>query len=89
VRSTSGPSAPPSGEAREFFNAIRCRLVWLGEPDKGGIFDLESTLIAMLDQAHANAILLRPDRVVAASAGRVDLAAWRRFLESAGTTANR
>jgi 3-(3-hydroxy-phenyl)propionate hydroxylase len=74
-------------EARRFFDAVGVRVVSLGEPLEGGVVDLDGTLIAMLDRARANALLVRPDRVVAASAARIDLARWRRLLESAGLTA--
>ena len=44
----------------------------------------EDGLTALLDDAGADALLLRPDHVVAASADRTDLRSWRRLLESAG-----
>jgi 3-(3-hydroxy-phenyl)propionate hydroxylase len=74
-------------EAGEFFDAINARVIRLGDPAEGGVVDLDGTLTEMFNKAGAHAVLLRPDRVVAASAGRVDLAAWRRLLESAGITA--
>ena len=46
--------------------------------------DVDGALTALLDDAGADALLLRPDRVVAASADRTDLRSWRRLLESAG-----
>jgi 3-(3-hydroxy-phenyl)propionate hydroxylase len=76
-----------SGEAREFFDSLGASIIQLGDPAKGGVVDLDGTLTAMLNKAGANALLLRPDRVVAASAGRLDLAAWHRLLEAAGITA--
>jgi 3-(3-hydroxy-phenyl)propionate hydroxylase len=46
--------------------------------------DVDGALTALLDGAAADALLLRPDRVVAASADRIDLRSWRRLLQSAG-----
>ena len=46
--------------------------------------DVDGALTALLDDAGADALLLRPDRVVAASADRTDLRSWRRLLASAG-----
>ena len=46
--------------------------------------DVDGALTALLDGAGADALLLRPDRIVAASADRSDLRSWRRLLESAG-----
>jgi 3-(3-hydroxy-phenyl)propionate hydroxylase len=46
--------------------------------------DVDGALAALLDGAGADALLLRPDRVVAATADRADLRSWRRLLESAG-----
>ena len=40
-------------------------------------------LVGLLDNARADALLLRPDRVVAA-AGTPDLRAWQRHLCTAG-----
>jgi 3-(3-hydroxy-phenyl)propionate hydroxylase len=59
-------------------------VVRLGDPATGGVTDLDGTLTALLDRARADALLLRPDRVVAAGA---DPRAWRALLESAGLTA--
>jgi 3-(3-hydroxy-phenyl)propionate hydroxylase len=75
------------GKAGEFFDALDARVIRLGDSAEGDVVDLDGTLTAMLDKANANALLLRPDRVVAASATRVDLPGWRRLLESAGITA--
>jgi 3-(3-hydroxy-phenyl)propionate hydroxylase len=38
----------------------------------------------LLDDLHADAVLLRPDRVVAATSHTADLRAWQRQLRSAG-----
>ena len=38
----------------------------------------------LLDQQHANAVLLRPDRIVAAAAQTPDLRTWQRLLTAAG-----
>ena len=62
-------------------------------PDPAQAFDPETraffaalgtTIVPIGADAHADALLLRPDRVVAASADRADLRSWRRLLESAG-----
>jgi 3-(3-hydroxy-phenyl)propionate hydroxylase len=79
--------ATRNSEACHFFGAIGARVIRLGEPAKGGVVDLDGTLTAMLKRAGANALLLRPDRVVAASSRRIDLASWRRLLETAGVAA--
>ncbi len=50
--------------------------------------NLDGPLRALLDGARADALLVRPDRVVAASADRTDLRTWRRLLESAGIRAS-
>jgi hypothetical protein len=41
-------------------------------------------LARLLDNARAEALLLRPDRTVAAAAGTPDLRAWQRRLRAAG-----
>ena len=43
-----------------------------------------SALSRLLDQARADALLLRPDRIVAAAADTPNLRAWRRHLRAAG-----
>jgi 3-(3-hydroxy-phenyl)propionate hydroxylase len=82
-----GKGVATDGEAGRFFDAIGARIVRLGKPADGGVVDLDGTLTAMLNRAGANVMLVRPDRVVAASSRRVDLASWRRLLESAGVKA--
>ncbi|WP_436535658.1 bifunctional 3-(3-hydroxy-phenyl)propionate/3-hydroxycinnamic acid hydroxylase [Actinoplanes sp. HUAS TT8] len=46
----------------------------------------DDALGALLDTAGAQALLVRPDRIIAAAADHADLRAWRRLLESAGIT---
>ena len=43
-----------------------------------------AALARLLDNARADALLLRPDRIVAAAADTPDLRAWRRHLRAAG-----
>ena len=50
----------------------------------GAVADVDGVLTGLLDRAGADALLLRPDRVIAASGDRVDLRRWRTQLESAG-----
>jgi 3-(3-hydroxy-phenyl)propionate hydroxylase len=61
---------------RAYFDTLDTRVVTCENLDSG--------LGALLDRAGADALLVRPDRVVAASADRPDLRTWRRLLESAG-----
>ena len=71
---------PPT---REFFDALGTSMLHLD----GGAHDVDGTLTALLEQTRAGALLLRPDRVVAASAASVsgaELRGWRTLLESAG-----
>ena len=67
---------------RRFFDALGTTVVRLD-----AVTDVDGGLTALLDEAGADALLLRPDRVVADTADRVDLRRWRRLLESAGITA--
>jgi 3-(3-hydroxy-phenyl)propionate hydroxylase len=53
------------------------------DPDTRDFFDAIGTRIITLPDVDRT-LLVRPDRVIAASAGRVDLRAWRRLLEAAG-----
>jgi len=64
---------------RAFFAALDLTVVPL--PEAG------CALSALLDGAHADAMLLRPDHVVAASADCTDLSRWRSLLEHAGIAA--
>ncbi|MEJ3742758.1 bifunctional 3-(3-hydroxy-phenyl)propionate/3-hydroxycinnamic acid hydroxylase [Actinomycetes bacterium KLBMP 9797] len=61
---------------RAYFDALDTRVVPCDDRD--------GTLTALLDRAGADALLVRPDRVIAASADRPDLRGWRRLLEAAG-----
>ena len=79
---TRGPHA---GEA--FDPATRAFFAGLGTsssrcPPTGAVVD--GALTGLLDGAGADALLLRPDRVIAASGARSDLRGWRRQLQSAG-----
>ena len=64
---------------RDFFDRLGTTVVRVDDlPDGGG------ALIRLLDNARADALLLRPDRVAAAAAGTPDLRAWQRHLRTAG-----
>ena len=69
---------------RRYFEALGTVVVRLDAPATGAVADVDGVLTALLDRAGADALLLRPDRVVAASGDRVDLRRWRHQLESAG-----
>jgi 3-(3-hydroxy-phenyl)propionate hydroxylase len=43
-------------------------------------------LDALLDDADADALLIRPDRIIAAAANTPDLRRWQRQLHDAGIT---
>jgi 3-(3-hydroxy-phenyl)propionate hydroxylase len=77
-------------QTRAFFDAIGVREVHLADHATGvaadSVVDIDGALTALLDEAGAHALLLRPDRVVAASAKRADLHTWRRRLHAAGFT---
>jgi 3-(3-hydroxy-phenyl)propionate hydroxylase len=70
-------------ETRSLFDGLGTRVVHLG----GTAEDLDGLLTGLLDETGADALLLRPDRVIAASGDRADLRRWRRLLASAGITA--
>ena len=69
---------PPT---RAFFAGLGTQVLSL---HTGPATDVDGALTALLDEADADAVLLRPDRVVAASADRTDLRGWCRMLQSAG-----
>jgi 3-(3-hydroxy-phenyl)propionate hydroxylase len=78
--------APQPAEAfdpptRAFFTALGTTVLPL-HADQAT--DVDGALTALLDDADADAVLLRPDRVVVTTADRTDLRGWRRLLESAG-----
>jgi 3-(3-hydroxy-phenyl)propionate hydroxylase len=73
-------------DTRRFFDGLGTTVVRLGGPAEGGVVDVGGSVTALLDRARADAVLLRPDRVVVASADRADLRRWRGLLESAGIT---
>lgn len=67
---------PPT---QRFFASLGATIMRLGDvPDDDG------ALAALLDRSRADALLLRPDRIVAAAADSPDLRRWRRQLETAG-----
>ena len=84
--SPSSPRAPHAAEAfdpptRAFFAGLGTTVAPLhADPAT----DVDGALTALLDGAGADALLLRPDRVVAASADRTDLRAWQHDLRTAG-----
>jgi 3-(3-hydroxy-phenyl)propionate hydroxylase len=64
-------------QTREFFDRLGTTVVRIdGLPDR-------DALARLLDNARADALLLRPDRIVVA-AGNPDLRAWQRHLRAAG-----
>jgi len=65
-------------DVRRFFDALGTTVVQVTDAD----VDAQ----ALLDHLHADAVLLRPDRIVAAAADTPDLRAWQRRLVSAGIT---
>jgi len=69
-------------ELRQFFDALGTRVINLG--DTTGVTDSSGLLGGLLDDVQADALLLRPDRVVVACADRPDLRRWRRVLTAAG-----
>jgi 3-(3-hydroxy-phenyl)propionate hydroxylase len=71
---------------RGFFDALGTTVVHLGDPAAGGVADVDGVLTALLDETGADALLLRPDHVIAAGGDRADLRRWRRLLEFAGIT---
>ena len=80
---TRAPHAPDAFDppTRALFAGLGTKVVSLhADPAT----DVDGALTALLDGVGADALLLRPDRVVAASADRTDLRSWRRLLESAG-----
>lgn len=64
-------------QTREFFDRLGTTVARVDDLPDGG------ALARLLDNARADALLLRPDRVVAA-AGTPDLRAWHRHLRTAG-----
>jgi 3-(3-hydroxy-phenyl)propionate hydroxylase len=66
---------PPT---REFFDRLGTAIVRVDDLPDG------APLARLLDNARADALLLRPDRTVAAAADTPDLNAWQRDLRTAG-----
>jgi 3-(3-hydroxy-phenyl)propionate hydroxylase len=64
-------------QTREFFDRLGTTVVRVDDVPDGG------ALTRLLDNARADALLLRPDRV-AAAAGTPDLRIWQRHLRTAG-----
>lgn len=77
-----GPDAATSyePELREWFDRLGATFVRIG----ADIDDIDGVLTRLLDAARSDALLLRPDRVIAADAAHLDLRAWRHLLTSAG-----
>ena len=71
-------SPPTTRQTREFFDRLGTTVVRVDDLPDGG------ALARLLDNARADALLLRPDRIVAAAADTPDLRAWRRHLRAAG-----
>jgi 3-(3-hydroxy-phenyl)propionate hydroxylase len=63
---------------RDFFDRLGTTVVRVDDLPHG------PELTRLLDQARADALLLRPDRTVAAAADTPDLRAWQRQLRAAG-----
>jgi 3-(3-hydroxy-phenyl)propionate hydroxylase len=76
-------SAAYDADTRAFYQRLGVAVVTLAELG-GAVTDHGAALTRLLDRAHADVLLLRPDRVVAASGERADLRTWRRLLEGAG-----
>jgi 3-(3-hydroxy-phenyl)propionate hydroxylase len=66
---------------RRFFDDLGTTIIDLNETD-----DADGALAAMLDEANADAVLVRPDHIIAATADSADLWRWRQQLERAGIT---
>ena len=64
----------------EWFTALGVVVLRVGVD----IEDVDGVLTRLLDRAGANAVLLRPDRVIAAAADRADLRHWQQLLRAAG-----
>jgi 3-(3-hydroxy-phenyl)propionate hydroxylase len=71
-------------DTRRYFDQLGITVLRVGDPAHDGVADPSGVLTGLLDDARADALLLRPDRVVAAAADTADLRAWRRQLEGAG-----
>jgi 3-(3-hydroxy-phenyl)propionate hydroxylase len=65
-------------QTREFFDRLGTTMIRVDELPDGAV------LGRLLDDARADALLLRPDRIVAAAADIPDLRAWQRHLCAAG-----
>jgi 3-(3-hydroxy-phenyl)propionate hydroxylase len=66
-------------ETRHFFDALGTTVVRVSEVE-----DLDGALDALLDGYRAEALLIRPDRVIAAVSDTPDLRTWRQQLCDAG-----
>ncbi|GIF13799.1 bifunctional 3-(3-hydroxy-phenyl)propionate/3-hydroxycinnamic acid hydroxylase [Actinoplanes teichomyceticus] len=78
---TRGPGLPAYEPAiRAWFDALGLTLAD-ASTDPSGV------LTRLLDQHAADALLIRPDRIIAASGDRPDLRAWQRLLQAAGIKA--
>jgi 3-(3-hydroxy-phenyl)propionate hydroxylase len=79
---TRGSGLPPAGPAtRAWFDALDLTVVEAGSDPSGA-------LTRLLDAHAAGALLIRPDRIIAAAGGdRPDLRTWQRLLRAAGIDA--
>ncbi|BBF99647.1 MULTISPECIES: bifunctional 3-(3-hydroxy-phenyl)propionate/3-hydroxycinnamic acid hydroxylase MhpA [Pseudonocardia] len=68
-------------ETRAFFEELGAGVV--------RVSDTDTAALALLDHLRADAVLLRPDRIVAAAADTPDLRVWRRRLVAAGIALTR
>ena len=81
-RNAVGAFDPPT---RSLFDALGTAVIHL-DSSPAGPADTSGLLTSLFDEADADAVLLRPDRVVAASGDRADLRRWHHLLASAGIT---
>jgi 3-(3-hydroxy-phenyl)propionate hydroxylase len=71
-------------ETRRYFDDLDTAVIHLDDLD-----DVTGALGALLDRSRANAVLLRPDRIIAATADSADLRTWQRQLQTAGISPTR
>jgi 3-(3-hydroxy-phenyl)propionate hydroxylase len=82
IRRATTHTAGHDPGAKRYFDALGTRTVEVGGVD--GVVDLDGGLTALLRRTRTDAVLVRPDRVIAASGGHRELASWRVLLETAG-----
>jgi 3-(3-hydroxy-phenyl)propionate hydroxylase len=76
-----GAFDPPT---RRYFEQLATTVIRVDE-----LHDTGGALAALLDNAEADALLLRPDHTIAAAANSPDLRSWRRHLQTAGINPTR